>query len=385
MTNFEFSMRTQIIFERGCVEKAGEAAVSLGAKKVMLAADKGIRATGLTDRIKKSLEEQQIAITDFDNIVPNPRIMACEEGAAIGMTEGIDAIIAVGGGSSIDTAKAIAGMIGHGTTDFEEIKYPKPYTKDALPLIAIPTTAGTGSEVTPTAIITDTATHNKVLTLDNRCAPDIALCDPSTLMGLPRAMAAATGLDALTHAIEGYVASCTSPITEAFGLYAIRVLAENLRPYIFQRTEDVCDSIMLGSTMAGLCFGYADTGSVHSLSEVIGGKYDTPHGVANAVFLADVTEFSIPAAVEKYARVAEAMGVKSETLSRYETAIAGVREIRALTKDLDIPAFSQLPKVDPKDFEMFAERCVTHISNQHNPIQMMKEDFLFILNQAYER
>lgn len=380
---FILKVATEINYGVGVINQVGSIAKNFGAKKVMLVADKGVRATGLTDKVSVLLKEEKIGIVDFDQIVPNPRITDCENGAKIGMSEGVGVIVAVGGGSSIDTAKAIAGMIGHNTTDFEKIKYPKEYEKDPLPLIAIPTTAGTGSEVTTCGVITDEKTRTKVFCYDVKTAPNVALADPEVLMELPNHIAAATGIDALTHAIEGYVAQCTNPITEAMGIYAVKLLAENLRKYIYQRDIETCEAMMMGSLMAGLSFGYSDTCSVHSLSETIGGEYDTPHGVANAIFLADVTEFSLPGNLEKYVNVAKALGVQNEGLSNREAAQAGVEEIRMLVKDLAIPKFNQIDKVNAQDFDRIAKKCEVHISNADNPRPLTAGDFLMILRKAY--
>lgn len=385
INEFMFGMRTKIIFENGCIKKTGEAVAELNCKKVLLVSDKGVRATDIVKKIKKSLSAAGVSVVDFDGFVANPRISECETGAKLGKREKVDCVVAVGGGSSIDAAKAISGMLGHGTTDFNVIRNPNAYTKNALPTVAVPTTAGTGSEVTPFGVVTDEEKRTKDFCYDMLCAPDTALCDPETLLELPTPIAAATGLDALTHAIEGYVAKVTSPITEAFGIYAVECLAKNLRDFIYNRNINNCEGMMLGSMMAGLSFGYSDTGAVHSLSEVIGGEYDTPHGVANAIFLADVSEFSLPAAVEKYARIAEAMGVGKGSKTQYETAQAGIQEIRNLVCDLQIPKFNELEKINPADFERLAYKCSLHTSLINNPRFIEESDFLMLLKQAYER
>jgi len=383
INEFTFGMKTEIRFGPGLVGSTGETARAYGAKKVMLVADKGVRGTGLVEPVKASLKEAGLPVVDYDRIVPNPRIADCEEGARLAVAEGVNLLVAVGGGSSIDTAKAIAGMLGHGVTDFSVIRYPKPYEHDPYPLIVIPTTAGTGSEVTTCGVITDEATHEKVYCYHPRCAPTVALCDPSVLMGLPTPIAASTAMDALTHAIEGYVNRITSPLTEAFGLYAIPLLAGHIRKYCYDRDLDTCEAIMLGSLLGGLSFGYSDTGSVHSLAETLGGLYDIPHGVANAIFLADVCEYSIPGNLAKYAKVAEALGVSKAGRTPYETARRGVEEIRALVTDIKIPKFSQLEKIKPAEFEMVAARCVEHVSNVDNPRVLDRDDYLHLLKKAY--
>lgn len=382
---FAIQIPTKIVFGVGVIGKVAEIAKELSADKVMVVADKGVRSTGLVDIVTEKLEEAEIPYVDFDKIVPNPRIEDCEEGAKIATEEGVNVIVAVGGGSSIDTAKAIAGMLGHGTTDFSVIRYPKEYTNDPYPLIAIPTTAGTGSEVTTSGVITDEKIKNKVFCYDPKVAPTVALADPEVLMGLPTAIAASTALDALTHAIEGYVAKCTCTITEAVGLYAIKLLTRSMRGYIFDRNIDNCSDIMIGSLLAGLSFGYSDTCAVHSLSETLGGEYDMPHGVANAIFLADVCEYSYPAAIEKYKDIALTMGVKGEGLSDRAICQAGVEELRALVDDLMIPKFSEIEKVNPADFDRIATKCSEHVSAPDNPRTVTKEDFMMLLNQAYYR
>ena len=384
LSEFAIQVPTKIVFGAGKIATAGEEAKLLGASKVMVVADKGIRSTGIVDKAEKSLDEAQIPYIDFDQIVPNPRITDCEAGARLGKEEGINVLIAIGGGSTIDTAKAIAGMLGHGTTTFEDIRFPKEYTCDPLPLIAIPTTAGTGSEVTTSGVITDEANKIKCFCYDARVAPTVALADPEMLMGLPSKIAAGTVVDALTHAIEGYVAKCTCTLTEAYGLYAIKLLYPNIRKYIYERDIDVCSNIMMGSLLAGLSFGYSDTCAVHSLSETLGGEYDIPHGDANAMFLADVTEYSIPGNMDKYADIAIAMGLSGDGLSKRELCQAMVEEIRKLVIDINIPKFSSFPQVKEEDFDRIAQKCADHISAPDNPRPIGKEDLLAILEKVYK-
>ena len=247
MKEFMFGMKTDIRFAPGLVSSVGEIAKEYGGKHVLLVADKGIRQTGLADKVRTFLEAEGIQVTDFDQIVPNPRISDCEEGARMGLEKGVNMVVAVGGGSSIDTAKAIAGMLGHETADFDVIKYPAAYTRDPYPLLVIPTTAGTGSEVTTCGVITDEKTHKKEYCYDVRCAPTAALCDPEVLMGLPVSISAACGVDALTHAIEGYVCQCTNPVTEALGLYAIKMLYDNFRKYVYDRDMETLSLIHICS------------------------------------------------------------------------------------------------------------------------------------------
>lgn len=381
---FSFALPTQIEFGVGMLEKTGRIALDRGAHRVLLVADRGIVSTGIPDRVRESLEKEGLTVTSFQKIVANPRIEDCEEGARLAQDRKIDFVVAVGGGSSMDTAKAIAGMLGHHTTDFSVIQYPAAYTEESLPLICIPTTAGTGSEVSTCGVVTDEKTKTKVFCYDPKCHATVAICDPSVLYGLPESIAAATAVDALTHAIEGFVAKCTNHVTECFGIRAVELLSENIREYVYNRTPESCEAVMLGSLFAGIAFGYSDTCAVHSLSETIGGEYDIPHGVANAVFLANVTEYSIPGNMQKYIRIAQAMGIRGEDKTDREICEVLVEEIRKLVKDLNIPLFRDLEGVREEDFERLAQKCEVHLSAADNPRKIGYNDFLKILHTTYE-
>lgn len=381
---FSFALPTQIEFGVGMLEKTGRIALERGASRVLLVADRGIVSTGIPDRVRKSLEAEGLTVIPFQKIVANPRIKDCEEGAQLAQEQKVDFIVAVGGGSSMDTAKAIAGMLGHHTTDFSVIQYPAAYTEESLPLICIPTTAGTGSEVSTCGVVTDENTKTKVFCYDPKCHATVAICDPSVLYGLPESIAAATAIDALTHAIEGFVARCTNHVTECFGIRAVELLSANIREYVYNRTPESCEAVMLGSLFAGIAFGYSDTCAVHSLSETIGGEYDTPHGVANAVFLANVTEYSIPGNVEKYVRIAQAMGIERSGKTDREICEVMVEEIRRLVEDLNIPRFHDLKGVKEEDFEHLAQKCEVHLSAADNPRKIGYNDFLKILHATYE-
>ena len=202
-------------------------------------------------------------------------------------------------------------------------------------------------------------------------------------MGVPEKIAAATALDALTHAIEGFVAKCTNPVTECYGIRAVKLISENIRDYVYNRNAKNCEAVMLGSLFAGISFGYSDTCAVHSLSETIGGEYDTPHGVANAIFLANVTEFSIPGNVRKYAEIARAMGIENKGTER-ELCEELIKALRQLVNDLAIPSFRELSGVKQEDFERLAEKCAVHLSAADNPRSVTYDDFLKILNKTYE-
>ena len=385
LDNFTLQIRTRIVFGEGKVNEVAKIAKAFKGKRVMIVADKGVQKTGIVDRVTESLEQARYAVSHFDEIVPNPQSYDCERGAKIAIDKKIDLLVAIGGGSSMDTAKAIAAMAGHGTTDFSEIAYPKSYTCPPLPLICIATTAGTGSEVTTCGVITNSQTHKKEYCYDKLCAPDVAIADPQLLMSLPKDLAAITGIDALTHAIEGYVVKCANPITAAMGFAAIRLIYKNIREYVYNRTMENASAMMMGSLMAGIAFGYADTGCVHTLSETLSKYYNTSHGLANAVFLSEVTKYSIPADMERYDDVAEAMGVYDRNLTVGERVARIPVLLQSLITDLEIPSLKELEYVNTDDFESIAADCLEHISVGSNPRLMEKEDFIKILNMAYAK
>ena len=310
LASYSFAIPTRVEFGEGSIRKVGEEAKALGASRVMLVADKGVIAAGLTAEAEDCLRREGLPFTVFDNIVPNPRDVHCEEGYRAAKEYGADLLVAVGGGSSIDTAKAIGTLLTNGKTVLDWCGA-QLLERPITPLIAIPTTAGTGSEVTPFAVITDTKTHSKLNIFDPKAAASVALVDPSTLLKLPAHIMASTGIDALTHAVEAYTCNLANPHTDAYAIYAVGLIVKNLRKAVSKADIESCTGMMLGSTIAGIAFGYSDVAAVHCMAEALGGLYDTPHGVANALFLPVVTEFNIPADVSKHADIARALGVNT--------------------------------------------------------------------------
>ena len=294
MNRYEFALPTSIYFGEGIVSETGKKAKELGAGKVMLVADKGVIAAGLTAPVEASLKREGIPYVVYDQIVPNPRDFHCEEGYRLASEEAVDTLVAVGGGSSMDTAKVIGTLLANGKKVQDWCGF-RLLEHEITPLIAIPTTAGTGSEVTPFAVVTDSKTHVKLNIFDPKAAAKVAIIDPSVLLNLPSHIMAATGIDAMTHAVEAYTCKVATPHTDAYALYAIGMIARNLRRAVASPDMESCTGMMIGSTIAGIAFGYSDVAGVHCMAEALGGRYDTPHGVANAVLLPTVTEFNIPA------------------------------------------------------------------------------------------
>ena len=382
MTEFEFHLPTRIRFGAGISKEVGLEAKGLGATKVLIVADKGVIGAGITRPVEESLKEAGIQYIYHDNLNSNPRIWQCEEGYEVAKKEGVDCLVAVGGGTSMDAAKTIGVLLTHGGRVRDWVGFDTLKTR-ITPLICIPTTAGTGSEVTPDAVITDTDNHVKLDIFDIKIAPWVALVDPNVLMGLPQHIMASTGVDALTHAIEGYTNNRATPITDSFALRAIDLISANIRKAVLEREPEAVSAMMMGSTLAGLSFGYSDVAADHCMSQALGGKYDVPHGVACAVFLTVTSEYNIPACTERYADIARHMGVETSGMTELEAAHAAVKEIQKLCGDLNIPKFRELDKVDPKDFPELAQASFDCVSTPSNPREITVSDFLELLKKAY--
>ncbi len=378
---FEFNLPTQIKFGRGVIQEIPDALKARGLKKPLIVTDKGIEKTGLSDRVKAVIEDAGIPCMVFDGIVPNPRDRDCDTGAQFALDAGADVLIAIGGGGPMESAKAMATVMTNGKTsrDWIDTELDVP----SAPVMCIPTTCGTGSEVTFNSVITNTATHLKGNIFDPKCAPVTAFVDPDMIDGLPSHLIASTGIDALTHATEAYVSTVATPLSDAAALPAIRLIGQNIAAAANQRDPKAMENVMLASMLAGIAFGNADTAAVHCISECFGGYFDIPHGVTCAMFLPEVSDFSIPGNPKKYADVAEALGVDRAGKTDEEAAREGVRVIRALCEEVKIPKLSSFEAVDPSAFEFLAEAASKHVCNPSNPIEATKEQYLEIFKKVY--
>ncbi len=380
MNEFAFYMPAQVIFGRGKVSEVGKEAQKLG-KKGLVVTDKGLLATGLVQRVIDSLETQKADYLVWSDIVPNPRDVDIERGAAFAKENKIDYLIAIGGGSAMDTAKAIGAIMTNGgkCEDWYEGNLEKPIA----PVICIPTTCGTGSEVTHESIVNNTKTLEKDCIWGPMVSASLTILDSELLDKLPGKILASTGMDALTHAIEAYVCKAANPITDGLALLAIQMIQENILKAVKEHTPEALDAMLAASTMAGMAFGNSDVASVHSISEALGGFYDIPHGVANAMMLAPVSRLSIKGAPEKYAKVAKALGVDITGMTTTEAANAGVDYIEKLSDQLEIPHFSELEMVDPKDFKRLAHTAANADETFDNPVLMKEEDFVALFEELY--
>lgn len=380
ISHFDFVLPTKIRYGLGMIQCLGEELRLLQAKKVMIITDKGLVHAGLVSKIIDLVQAEGLDCITYDDIEANPKDYNVELAAQVAREEAVDMIIAFGGGSPIDAAKAVVVLAKQGgkVRDYQEKGKIK---EDCIPLITIPTTAGTGSEVTFSSVITDTKEKFKFTIKSPAIAAKVAIVDPELTLTVPPLVTAATGIDALTHAIEGYTANCTEPIAEAVGLYAVEYIASHIVEAVKNGANlEARDHMMMGSLLAGLSFSHADVASVHCMAEALGSLYDAPHGMCNAILLPYVMEYNLPAAEYKYARVARAMGV-DEPDDR-KAAVKGIDHIKKLSREIGLPGIKVL-NIHQDDFMLLAEMSVKNGSNDSNPKTITRDDYVRIFQQAY--
>ncbi len=379
--SFDFLLPTRIRYGAGTLETVGEELRQLNAKRVMVITDKGLSASGMLARLLSLIEREGICCTVYDGIEANPKDHNVEACAEVARAQSIDTLVAFGGGSPIDAAKAVAVLARQGGK-VRSYQGKGKIKDDCLPLLTIPTTAGTGSEVTFSSVITDTTEKFKFTIKSTAIAAKTAIIDPELTLTVPPLTTAATGIDALTHAIEGFTANCTEPIAEAVGLYAVEYIAGSIVEAVKNGGNlEARDRMMMGSLLAGLSFSHADVASVHCMAEALGSIYDAPHGMCNAILLPYVMEYNLPAAQHKYARVARAMGIAD--VDDATAAAKGIGHIRMLSREIGLPGIGAL-HVNPDDFELLAEMSVKNGSNGSNPREITKEGYLELFQKAYD-
>jgi alcohol dehydrogenase len=334
-----FALTVETVFGEGSIAELGQRAKAAGYKHALVVTDPGIKAAGIVDSVLASLDEQGVAHTVYDNVTPNPTIAEVDGGSDALKANSADFVIGVGGGSAIDAAKGVAVtaamggetsktyLFGPGTT---------PFPNQMKPLFAVPTTCGTGSEISPAAVITDPDTHYKHLLLN--CTPNVAILDPNLVAKMPAPITAATGMDALTHAIEAYVNPGNTPFTRMFATRAIHQISANLRQAVNGPDRPAALKNMLyAADIAGQSMSQG-LGQVHGLSHVVSGRLGTPHGVANAILLSQVLEFHNEFLADQLLEIAPLMGINSHGMPAKQAAKEVVAQVRALRDDIKIPS-----------------------------------------------
>lgn len=331
---------TRLVHGPGAVASLADECRALGITKPMLVTDPGVAAAGLVDRVLPHLN----GVVVFDEVRPNPDIELVDRAAGVYRENGCDGLVGLGGGSSLDTAKSIGVVARHGGSiaDYEWGR--DPIEERIPPLVAIPTTAGTGSEVTLWAVITD---HARQLKFNVGGTPligaHVALIDPELMLGLPPAVTAATGMDALSHAIECFTCDYHQPFNDAVALHAMELVGRWLRRAVEDGTDLEARTHMAhAATLGGMAYGTESAGAAHAMSQSAGGVHDCPHGALTARVLGPVCAYNVPAAPERYARIAQALGIETSGMDVVEAARAGVEEVCRLTDDVGIPTMEEL-------------------------------------------
>jgi len=373
-----FCLPTKIVFGSGSISKLGKIVKEeLKASRVFLVTDKGIREAG----IDKAIVSQFKGITVFDDIEPNPRHTTVNRAGSIARKMRPDLIIGLGGGSSLDAAKAVALLVTN-KGSIEDYEGKQKYVFPPIPVLAVPTTCGTGSEVTWSSVITHTERNFKMSIKGPHTFPSVALVDPDLLETLPQNLIASTGMDALVHAIEAFSVKPATFLTDLFAEEAVRLIFHHLeRAYNDMKgDEGARENLMKGSMLAGVAFGNSDVGAVHCIAEAVGALYDIPHGVANSIFLPYVMEFSLPEAESSYADIAGFVGI--EDASKRRAAERLIKEVRDLSSRLNIPRFKDIG-IKESQFPLIAEKSYQNNSNPSNPRKAEVRDYLQILNAAF--
>ena len=358
----------------GAIKAIADEMNARGFKKAFVASDPDLIKFGVTKKVLDVLEEANLEYVVFSDIKPNPTIENVQAGVEAYKASGASVIVAVGGGSSIDTAKAIGIIITNPEfADVRSLEGVAPTKNKCVPIIAVPTTAGTAAEVTINYVITDAENNRKMVCVDVHDIPVVAVVDPDMMETMPKGLTAATGMDALTHAIEGYITKGAWELSDMFHLKAIEIIARSLRGAVENTKEGRLD-MALGQYVAGMGFSNVGLGIVHSMAHPLGALYDTPHGIANAIILPTVMEYNAPLTGEKYKHIAIAMGVKGvEAMTQEEYRQAAIDAVKKLASDVGIPATLK-GIVKEEDIPFLAESAYNDACRPGNPRETSIEE-----------
>ena len=370
-------------FGVGCREELANEVKARGYKKALLVSDKVLAECGVLGKVKEVLNKAEIAYEEFTDIKQNPTIKNCKDGLEVFNKVGADFIIAVGGGSVIDTAKAVAIVKNNPEfADIRSLEGVAPTHSKCVPIIALPTTCGTAAEVTINYVITDEENNRKMVCVDPKDIPLVAIVDAELMASMPPKLIASTGMDALTHAIEGYITKGAHTISDMFEIKSIELIAKHLRGAVADRNMTDMDGMSIAQYVAGMGFSNVGLGIVHSMAHPLGAVFDVPHGVANALLLI-VMEFNMSACIEKYGDIARAMGVDTIGMTKEEAARAAVEAVRKLSKDISIPQTLREISIKREDLPRLAKDALADVCTGGNPKDVVLEDILGLYEVAY--
>lgn len=384
-TNFDFMMPSVNFFGPGVIEKIGDRALMLNMKKVLIITDAFLKnmENGPVKQTEKSLQASGVDYVIFDQVEPNPKIRNVNAGVALYKKENCDSIITVGGGSSHDCGKGIGIVLTNGEdvtklAGIETLKNPLP------PLMAVNTTAGTASEITRHAVLTNEETHLKFVVVSWRNVPLVSFNDPLLMLDVPQKLTAATGMDALCHCVESYVSENRNPITDAQAEKGIALIGQYLRRAVANGHDlEARENMAYASLLAGMAFNNADLGYVHAMAHQLGGQYDAPHGICCAVLMPTVERFNMIAAPERFAKIAELLGENIQGLSKMAQAERGIVALERISEDVGIPTNIKSIGAKVEDFELMAENALKDGNAFSNPRKGTKVDIVNLFTEAY--
>ena len=377
-----FYMPSLNVMGSGSLAEAVNYIKAQGFKKGLIVSDHVLNKIGVVKGFTDLLDQQQIASIVFDRAQPNPTVGNVNDGLAVLKQHSCDFVVSLGGGSPHDCAKGIELVASNGgeIADYEGLDQSK---KPQMPLIAINTTAGTASEMTRFAIITDEKRHVKMAIVDKHTTPVLSVNDPSLMVGMPAALTAATGMDALTHAVEAYVSTAATPITDAVALKAIELIQANLPTAVADGENIVArEQMAYAQFMAGMAFNNASLGYVHAMAHQLGGFYDLPHGVCNAVLLPHVQRYNAQVCPERLRDIASSMGVNVTAMTAEQGANAAISAIEALSSQVGIPTGLELLGAKASDIPLLAENALKDVCGLTNPKQASHEEICQIFHSA---
>jgi alcohol dehydrogenase class IV len=381
---YSFIMETKIIYGTGSAEQLGEIISQKGAKKVMLIADAGVKRAGLVEKIQDNLKTSKIDYSLFEDVEISSSTDTVDRGAALVKQENDDLIVGIGGGSSIDTAKAIGVVVTNGGKCIDYAGSNK-VKKPPMEVIAIPTTAGTSAEITDVAVIADRATKARIGIRSPYIVPSLAILDPLLTLTMPPHITASTGMDALSHAIESYTNTYTKAPTEVLALEAIRRIGAHLCHAVANGDNlEARDNMLMGSLLAGLAFRNTRLGILHAITGPFCGYYEVPHGVANSVLLPYVMDFNLKGNFDKFTNIASALGFPTANLSRREAAQASVTAVHQLLLDVGLPVSFKKMGLDQKMIPEIASKAMKSGNIPINPRKPTVEDLIAICEKSFQ-
>ena len=365
-------------FGPGARKELPEVLTRMGVKKALVTSDKGLIKVGTTKMVTDVLDEMGFPYDIYSEIKPNPTVTNVKQGVEAFKASGADCIIAIGGGSSMDTAKGI-GIVANNPEfgDIVSLEGCAPTKNKSVPIIALPTTAGTGAEVTINYVIIDEERQAKMVCVDPNDIPAVAIVDPELMYSLPKGLTAATGMDALTHAIEGYLTKGAWIMSDMYELQAIKMIAENLPIAVEEPTNPVGrEGMALAQYIAAQAFSNVGLGLVHGMAHPMGSLHDIPHGVANALLLPTIMEFNMPTRIEKYGVIAQHMGVDTAGMTPEEAAQAAVDAVRALSVRVGIPQHLSEIGITEADIPALAAQAITDVCTPGNPRDVTEAEII---------